>query len=194
MCSRMSTSKVTCAESQLCPQASQGKPSNFVTNEAAAKNPRNVRGCGSFDHDRSSRQNTPARCCKCSPWLSNGGALRLDRPRFGTLLGRAARARSNKSQPLSASARAPAHNADRLGVWAAEGVDAKGGPSEDSFCRVCRPIAVAMGQKAGKKWTATADLQPTFLLPPTHLGPLRDTPTQISPNKVGRLPGHSAWS
>ena len=50
----------------------------------------------------------------------------------------------------------------RLGVWAAEGVDAKGGPSEDSFCRVCRPIAAAMGQKAGKKWTAAAVLQPRF--------------------------------
>ena len=37
-----------------------------------------------------------------------------------------------------------------LGVWAAEGVDAKGGPSEDSFCRVYRPLAEAMGQKAGK--------------------------------------------
>ena len=60
-----------------------------------------------------------------------------------------------------------------LGVWAAEGVDAKGGPSEDSFCRVCRPIAVAMGQKAGKKWTAAAVLQPTFLLPPTLLGKYR---------------------
>ena len=56
-----------------------------------------------------------------------------------------------------------------LGVWAAEGVDAKGGPGEDSFCRVCSPIAVAMGQKAGKKWTAAAVLQPTFLLPPTLL-------------------------
>ena len=27
-----------------------------------------------------------------------------------------------------------------------------------------------MGQKAGKKWTAAADLQPTFLLPPTLQG------------------------
>jgi len=27
-----------------------------------------------------------------------------------------------------------------------------------------------MGQKAGKKWTAAAVLQPTFLLPPTLLG------------------------
>jgi hypothetical protein len=37
-----------------------------------------------------------------------------------------------------------------LGAWAAEGVDAKGGPSKDSSCRVCRPIAVAMGQKPVK--------------------------------------------
>ena len=42
-------------------------------------------------------------------------------------------------------------------------------PSEDSFCWVCRPVAAAMGQKAGKKWTAAVALQPTFLLPPTRL-------------------------
>jgi hypothetical protein len=32
------------------------------------------------------------------------------------------------------------------GVCAAEGVEAKSGPSEDSFCRICSAIAVAMGQ------------------------------------------------
>ncbi len=42
------------------------------------------------------------------------------------------------------------------------GVEAKFGPSEDSFCRICRPIALAMGQKAGEKWTAAVKLQPTF--------------------------------
>ncbi|MDP2819913.1 MAG: hypothetical protein Q8O29_16905, partial [Polaromonas sp.] len=54
----------------------------------------------------------------------------------------------------------------QLGAWAAEGVAAKSGPGEDSFCRVCSLIAVAMGQKAGEKWTVAAALQPTFLLPP----------------------------
>ena len=49
-----------------------------------------------------------------------------------------------------------------LGACRTWGVEAKFGPSEDSFCRVCRPIAVAMGQKAGKKWTAAAKLQPTI--------------------------------
>ncbi len=58
---------------------------------------------------------------------------------------------------------------DRLGVWAAEGVEAKSGPSADSFYRICSPIAVAMGQKAGEKWTAAVALQPTFLLPPKLL-------------------------
>ncbi len=55
------------------------------------------------------------------------------------------------------------------GACRAWGVEAKFGPSEDSFCRVCRPIAVAMGQKAGvhevrrsQKWTAAAKLQPTI--------------------------------
>ncbi|MDP2816709.1 MAG: hypothetical protein Q8O29_00215, partial [Polaromonas sp.] len=47
---------------------------------------------------------------------------------------------------------------------------AKSGPGEDSFCRVCSAIAVAMGQKAGEKWTVAAALQPTFLLPPRLLG------------------------
>ncbi|MDP2820247.1 MAG: hypothetical protein Q8O29_18615, partial [Polaromonas sp.] len=47
-----------------------------------------------------------------------------------------------------------------LGAWAAEGVEAKSGPGEDSFCRVCSLIAVAMGQKAGEKWTVAAALQP----------------------------------
>ena len=49
-----------------------------------------------------------------------------------------------------------------LGACRTWGVEAKFGPSEDSFCRICRPIAVAMGQKAGEKWTAAAKLQPTF--------------------------------
>ena len=35
-----------------------------------------------------------------------------------------------------------------LGACRTWGVEAKFGPSEDSFCRVCRPIAEAMGQKA----------------------------------------------
>ncbi|MDP2820102.1 MAG: hypothetical protein Q8O29_17865, partial [Polaromonas sp.] len=56
-----------------------------------------------------------------------------------------------------------------LGAWAAEGVEAKSGPGEDSFCRVCSAIAVAMGQKAGEKWTVAVALQPTFLLPPRLL-------------------------
>ncbi|MDP2828445.1 MAG: hypothetical protein Q8O37_07545, partial [Sulfuricellaceae bacterium] len=51
--------------------------------------------------------------------------------------------------------------------------EAKSGPGEDSFCRVCSAIAVAMGQKAGEKWTVAAALQPTSLLPPRLLGPRR---------------------
>ena len=46
---------------------------------------------------------------------------------------------------------------------------AKIGPSEDSFCRICRPIAQLWDKKDGvrevrrsQKWTAAADLQPTF--------------------------------
>ena len=57
-------------------------------------------------------------------------------------------------------------NALRLGVWAVEGVEAKIGPSEDSFCRICSAIAVAMGQKDGKKWTAAVALQPTTFCRP----------------------------
>ena len=56
-----------------------------------------------------------------------------------------------------------------LGACRTWGVEAKFGPSEDSFRGVCRPIAVAMGQKAGvhevrrsQKWTAAAELQPTI--------------------------------
>jgi len=39
---------------------------------------------------------------------------------------------------------------------------AKFDPSEDSFCRICRLIAVAMNQKDGKKWTAAVGLQPMY--------------------------------
>ena len=42
------------------------------------------------------------------------------------------------------------------------GVEAKIGPSEDSFCQVRRLIAEAMGQEAGEKWTAAVNLQPTL--------------------------------
>ena len=50
----------------------------------------------------------------------------------------------------------------QLGACRTCGVEAKFGPSEDSFRRICSPIAVAMGQTAGEKWTAAAKLQPTF--------------------------------
>ena len=49
-----------------------------------------------------------------------------------------------------------------LGACRAWGVEAKFDPGEDSFCRVCSPIAVAMGQKVGEKWTAEAVSQPTI--------------------------------
>ena len=58
----------------------------------------------------------------------------------------------------------------RPGVWAAESVEAKGGPSEDSFCRIRRLIAEAMGQEAGEKWTAAVNLQPTLPKPDRFLG------------------------
>ncbi len=82
------------------------------------------------------------------------------------------------NQPLAAvlASTQAAQRLLRLGAWAAEGGEAKGGPSEDSFCRVCRPIALDMGQKAGaleerrsQKWTAAAALQPPLHLPPTLL-------------------------
>jgi len=56
-----------------------------------------------------------------------------------------------------------------LGAWAAEGIAAKSDRSEGSFCRLCSPIAVAMGQKDGEKCTAAVALQPMFLLPPRLL-------------------------
>ena len=59
-------------------------------------------------------------------------------------------------------ARRLAASAAALGACRAWGVEAKYGPSEDSFCRIRRPIAVAMGQEAGEKWTAAAKLQPTI--------------------------------
>ena len=56
-----------------------------------------------------------------------------------------------------------------LGACRAWGVEAftqcgvaKIGPSEDSFCRVRRLIAIAMGQEADEKWTAAVNLQPTL--------------------------------
>jgi hypothetical protein len=58
------------------------------------------------------------------------------------------------------------HRVPCLRACRAWGVEAKFGPSEDSFCRVRRPIAIAMGREAGEKWTAAADLQPT--LPKSH--------------------------
>ena len=64
-----------------------------------------------------------------------------------------------------------------LGACRAWGVEAftecggaKTGPSEDSFCPVRRPIAVAMGQEAGEKWTAAVSLQPTLPKPDRLLG------------------------
>ena len=56
------------------------------------------------------------------------------------------------------------------GACRAWGVEAEYGPSEDSFCRVRRPIAAAMGQEAGEKWTAAAKLQPTIPKPDRLLG------------------------
>ena len=52
-----------------------------------------------------------------------------------------------------------------LGACRAWGVEAKIGPSEDSFCRIRRLIAIAMGQEADEKWTAAVNLQPTLPKP-----------------------------
>ena len=57
-----------------------------------------------------------------------------------------------------------------LGACRAWGVEAKIGPSEDSFWRIRRPIATAMGQKADEKWTVAVNLQPT-LPKPDRLSP-----------------------
>jgi hypothetical protein len=38
-------------------------------------------------------------------------------------------------------------------------------PARTVSCRVCRPTAIAMGQKAGEKRTAAAELQPTLPKP-----------------------------
>ncbi len=35
-------------------------------------------------------------------------------------------------------------------------------PSEDSFRRICSPIAPLWGKKTVKKWTAAVHLQPTI--------------------------------
>lgn len=56
-----------------------------------------------------------------------------------------------------------------LGACRAWGAEARLGPSEDSFCRVCRPIAEAMGQEAAEKWTAAAQLQPALPKPDSLL-------------------------
>ena len=53
----------------------------------------------------------------------------------------------------------------RLGACRVWGVEAKIGPSEDSFCQVRRLIAIAMGQEADEKWTAAVNLQPTLPKP-----------------------------
>ena len=52
----------------------------------------------------------------------------------------------------------------RLGACRAWGVEAftecggaKIGPSEDSFCRIRRLIAIAMGREADEKWTAAVN-------------------------------------
>ena len=65
----------------------------------------------------------------------------------------------------------------RLGACRAWGVEAftecggaKIGPSEDSFCRIRRLIAIAMGQEADEKWTAAVNLQPTLPKPDRLLG------------------------
>ena len=65
-----------------------------------------------------------------------------------------------------------------LGACRAWGVEAKIGPSEDSFCRIRRLIAIAMGQEAGEKWTAAANLQPTLPKPDRLLA--LDRPARMS--------------
>ena len=52
-----------------------------------------------------------------------------------------------------------------LGACRAWGVEAKIGPSEDSFCQVRRLIATALGQEADEKWTAAVNLQPMLPSP-----------------------------
>ena len=39
---------------------------------------------------------------------------------------------------------------------------AKFGSSDDSFCRICSLIAVAMGQKGDEKWISAVGLQPMY--------------------------------
>ena len=60
-----------------------------------------------------------------------------------------------------------------LGACRAWGVEAKIGPSEDSFCQGRRLIAIAMGQEADEKWTAAVNLQPTLPKPDRLLGAKR---------------------
>ena len=57
-----------------------------------------------------------------------------------------------------------------LGAGRAWGVEARIGPSEDSFSRILRLIAEAMGQEAGEKWTAAVNLQPTLPKPDRRPG------------------------
>ena len=60
----------------------------------------------------------------------------------------------------------------RLGAYRDWGVEAKIGPSEDSFCQVRRLLAIDIGQEAGEKWTAAVNLQPTLPKPDRLLAAL----------------------
>ena len=53
-----------------------------------------------------------------------------------------------------------------LGAWAAEGVEAKIGPSEGQVFDDFVDNYLDIWQEIGKKYAAAANLQPTFLLPP----------------------------
>ncbi len=59
------------------------------THQPSSSTSTSLRGWDSFDHARSSRQNTPACRCKCSPQPGHGGALCPNRPRFGAPPGHA---------------------------------------------------------------------------------------------------------
>ena len=105
-----------------------------------------------------------------SRWSMQSGAVGQPLKSFATNLDITERKLAAQALRASDERCRLALDSAELGACRAWGVEAKFGPSEDSFCRVCRPIAVAMGQKAGEKWTAAAKLQPTIPKPDRLLG------------------------
>ena len=74
----------------------------------------------------------------------------LKEPLVLEFLGLSEQARFSESDLEAAIISQIEHFLLELGVWAAEGVVAKSGPSEDSFCRICSPIAPLLGKKTVK--------------------------------------------